>query len=43
MDSIENSAPPCSTLVLADDFYLVVLVHPMPGPQVGTGRPAVAD
>jgi hypothetical protein len=23
--------------------YLVVLVHPMPGPQVGTGSPEVAD
>ena len=23
--------------------YLVVLVQPMPGPHVGTGRPAVAD
>ena len=30
-------------IVLQHGSYLVVLVQPMPGPQVGTGSPAVAD
>lgn len=28
---------------LARGYYFVVFVQPMPGPQVGTGSPAVAD
>lgn len=28
---------------LAHGYYFVVFVQPMPGPQVGTGSPAVAD
>ena len=27
----------------SQSFYLVVVVQPMPGPQVGVGNPAVAD
>jgi hypothetical protein len=43
LENPNKRLPECIALWCYKSLYLVVVEHPMPGPQPGTGRPEVAD